>query len=63
MCDTEYCKYTVSFTVHHSQYAVTVVEAAAAEIERESLMQHILHDWIIYWFICQRKLVGSYENH
>ena len=28
--------------------AVTIVEAAAAEPERESLMQCILHDWIIY---------------
>ena len=26
----------------------TVVEAAATEIERESLVQRILYDWVIY---------------
>ena len=38
-----------SFLTHmYSVGRYSNVEAAAAEIERESLMQRILHDWIIY---------------
>ena len=38
---------------------------AAAEIERESLMQRILHDWIIKFIdlFANASSVDSYENH
>jgi len=42
------CIYIVQCSFLTYMYSVEVVEAAATEIERESLMQHILHDWIIY---------------
>ena len=41
------CMVQGSFLTYRPQQAVTVVEAAA-DIELESLMQRILHDWVIY---------------
>jgi len=61
------CMVQGSFSTHMysllSSLAVTVVEAAAEEIVRESLMQRILHDWIFIDLLANASSVDSYENH